>query len=124
MVALLGFSVFLVLFTRRAAREPQQPAFPPPPQKPARARLNQLRQMLPARHAAPPAAAGEAAAPTLGEGYTWEPLPPLHEAPVSPPLKPPPWMIEAGLMKEDTGELPAADLWKPQGERKDADWPH
>jgi hypothetical protein len=97
-VALLVFGLVLVLFTRRTARKPQ-PAFAPRVPGPTQARLTQLHQLLPTRKAAP----------LVEEGDTWEPLPSGQETPAAAPLKPPRWMIEAGLLAEDTGEPPAVN---------------
>ena len=98
-VALLVFGLVLVLFTRRTARQSQRPAFASPVPGPTQARLTQLHQVLPTREAAP----------LLEEGTTWELLPPSQETPASSPLPPPRWMIEAGLLTENTGDQPAAD---------------
>ena len=105
-VALLAFGLFLVRFTRRMARQHQQPAFAPPVPGPTPARLTQLHQVLPAREAAP----------LLEEGDTWEPRPPGQETPSVSALKPPRWMIEAGLLKEDTSDQPAADPPESSGQ--------
>lgn len=114
-VAVLGFGVLLVLFTRRTARAKQHPAFALPAQRAARARLNQLHQLLPTRQGEPPLAAGGTAETRREEGHAWEPLgsPPKPPRPV--PLQPPRWLIESGWLKGDYGDLPTADpqeLWE------------
>ncbi len=53
----------------------------------------------------------------LEQDQGWEPLIPTRELPAATPLKPPRWMIEAGLLKEDSAELPAADRQEPPGKR-------
>jgi hypothetical protein len=90
---------FILLLTRRSTRGAQPPPF-----------------ALPARDAARPwqqrVLPGRRAQALPEEDDVWDPLPPLPEPPASAPLKPPGWMIEAGLLKEESGEWPAAD---PQG---------
>lgn len=112
-IALLGFGGFIVLFSRRAARGPQQPAFAPPARQPTRARLNQLHQLLPARPPTSPPSAEDTVEPMAGEDDAWTPLLSPQEAPPSAPIKPPRWLIDAGLLKDDTGELPAQEPPEP-----------
>ncbi len=77
----------------------------------------QMRPNLPARQArrgrraAPPMPAGGAAEPPK-EGQLWK-LPPPQEPRPQAPLKPPRWLIDAGLLKGDTGEQPAKDSQEP-----------
>jgi hypothetical protein len=48
-----------------------------------------------------------------GEDDAWTPLLSPQEAPPSAPIKPPRWLIDAGLLKDDTGELPAQEPPEP-----------
>lgn len=102
-LALLGFGGFLVLVTRRTARVPQPAGGAPQAQHATRARLNQLRQVLPARHVAPPQAAGRTAEPLLEADSPWKPLSPPQKPLMWAPLSPPRWLIEAGLLQEESG---------------------
>jgi hypothetical protein len=112
------FGTFILLFTRRTARAEQQLPFAPPTKKPTQARLNQLYRLLPARQATLSSAAERAEPEPLPEAdHDWEPLPPLQETSTMSPLKPPRWLIEAGLLKADSGEWPAADQQRPGRER-------
>ncbi len=105
------FGVFILLFTRRTARLEQRTPFAPPSHRPARVRLNYLHRLLPVRQALPMAAM-DRTAELLEEDQDWQPLPPLQEEVSPPPLKPPRWLIDAGLLPGDTGtRLPA----NPQG---------
>jgi hypothetical protein len=108
MLALVAFSVFILLFARRASLAERQLLSAPHTQQPTRARLNQLRQLLPGRQAALPMSAEITKLP-LEEDQDWEALPPLQGTPSLAPLKPPRWLIEAGLITADTGEWSAAD---------------
>lgn len=103
MAALLGFGVFIWLFTRRAARERQQPAFPDYARAPSRERLNQLYQRLPSRNVPQPPPTEEewgAAETTLAEEDT-APPPWFTPAEVSWPStpRPPQWLTDAGILK-------------------------
>lgn len=109
----LGLVACIVLLFRVAARDSRQTAFAPPAPRTTPARLNQLHHLLPTRQAAPLMTAGEAAEPPPEADDGWQPLPPAPETPPSTPLKPPRWMIEAGLLKEETGELPAEQPPEP-----------
>lgn len=111
-VGMLGLAACIVLLNRVAARNSRQAAFASPTHRTTPARLNQLHHLLPTRQAAPPLTAGEAAEPPL-EDDEWQPVPPALETPPATPLKPPRWMIEAGLLKEETGELPAEQPPEP-----------
>jgi hypothetical protein len=98
---LLVFGAFILLFIRRTAHQNQSPALVSPPQKGRQGRPIPYSQMLPTRQA--PQQAGEDAGDALREEcQAWEPVP-------SAPLKPPRWLIEAGLLKEETGDLPAVN---------------
>lgn len=103
-VALLMLGAFIWLFARRAARErQQQSAFPDYARAPSRERLNQLYQMLPSRNVpAPTEEEREAAETPLAE----EDTAPLWTSPseVSWPSspRPPQWLTEAGLLKDNT----------------------
>lgn len=109
----LGLAVCLALLKRVTARDSRWAAFGSPAHRTTPARLNQLHHLLPARQAAPPLGAGEAGEPPLEEDDEWQPLPSAQEPPPSAPLKPPRWMIEAGLLKGETGELPAEQPPEP-----------
>ena len=98
LVAGSGFGLLFVLFARHASRI-QQLAVDVPIGQAGYKRLSQLYRPLPARPSAPQ---GE-------EDEGWEVLTPPEEPPPPPALKPPRWMIEAGLLKDETGELFAAD---------------
>jgi hypothetical protein len=111
-LALLAFGVFMLLETRRVSRKEQrkeQPrTLPAAAQKTAPARLNQRHQVLPMQKAAPPKSAEDTAARRLEQGCTRKPpLTPQETLPTS--LKPPRWLIDAGLLKEDQWDLPAED---------------
>ena len=97
---LLVFSTFIILFTRRQTHQHLSPALISPPQKARQRRLSALSQMLPTRHT-PPQGREDVGDSRLEARQTRESVP-------SPPIKPPRWLIEAGLLKDETGELPAA----------------
>jgi hypothetical protein len=110
-LALLVFGALIALFVRLTPPQ-EQPVFDSSIQKPGHARLNKARQVRPERHAAQPMPAGDAAEPPLKEGQLWK-LPPPEEPRPQAPLKPPRWLIDAGLLKEETGNLPAEDSREP-----------
>lgn len=91
-VVMLGFGGVLMLFTRRAAQVSRSLDFATSAQRPTPARLNHRNQMLPAHDTVPPLT-------TEGRSETM----------AAAPTKPPRWLIEAGLLKEDTQERPAVD---------------
>lgn len=105
----LGLGVFAVLLARRASRA-QQPAFAAPAGRPDAKRLNQLYHPLPAR----------SSAPQVDEDEGWEPLTLPEEPPPLAAPKPPRWLIEAGLLKDETGELFAADAQKLRRKQEEA----
>lgn len=108
-LAMLAFSMFMILFTRRPAREEQQRASAPPAQRPARAGLNQPHQALPMRQDAPSMLAADTAKPPLEKGHIQMSLLPSQELHPPTTLTPPRWLIDSGLLKEGIGELPAED---------------
>jgi hypothetical protein len=109
LVAGSGFGLLFVLFARHASRI-QQPVFGVPTGQAGYKRLNQLYRPLPARSSAPQGK----------EDEDWEVLTPPEEPPPPAALKPPRWMIEAGLLRDETGELFAADPQEPRGKQKEA----
>lgn len=102
-IALLGFGVFIWLFTRRAARErQQQSAFPDYARAPSRERLNQLYQLLPSRKAPQPPPTEEewgAAETTLAEEDTAPRWSAPSEVSWQSPPRPPQWLTDAGILK-------------------------
>jgi hypothetical protein len=96
---------FILLNACRLHHAEQPSPFAPP----TRARLNQLYQLLPARQAAPIGEAEELAEPQLEEDPGWQPLPLQQETGQPSLIKPPRWLIDAGLLPAASGEWPAAD---------------
>lgn len=100
--ALLAFGVFIWLFTRRAAREGQQPAFTDHARASSRERLNQLYQLLPSRNVpAPPPTEEEwgAAETTLAEEDTAPRWSAPSEVSWQSSPRPPQWLTDAGILK-------------------------
>jgi hypothetical protein len=63
-------------------------------------------------------AARDSAALLQEEDQDWQPLPPLQEELSPPPLKPPRWLIEAGLLPGDTAARLAVNQQELSGKRK------
>ncbi|GEM_PF-2847259 len=110
-LVLLIFGGLIVLFVRLAPPQEQR-TLDLLTRTSAQAHPNlPARQARRGRRAAPPTPAGGAAEPPK-EGQLWK-LPPPQEPRPQAPLKPPRWLIDAGLLKEDTGEQPAKDAREP-----------
>ncbi len=89
-VAVLAFSAYMALEARRKPHKARQQTPASAAQQPDRVWLQQSHQALPHPKAAPP----------------------MSEA-SPPPLPPPRWLIDAGLLPEDVGEPPASGTAAP-----------
>ena len=107
MAALAIFGAGIWLFARRARRQGQQPAFASSAHTPSQERLNQLRQLLPARKASSPMP-GEDEPKAAETSIAGEDTSPPWSSPPGPPWspspKPPQWLIEAGFFKGSAEE--------------------
>jgi hypothetical protein len=111
--AALAVGTIVVLVMLRMNRAEQRPAFVPPAPRAAGPWRTEFRQVRPGLLALPsmPAEKTEEALPEEDDG--WEELTYSQQIPSVTPLQPPRWMIDAGLLKEETGERPAADQQEP-----------
>lgn len=111
-LALLAFSVFIVLEARRATRKERQRALASSTQNPAHAQLNQSHQGPPIQKIASPRSAEDTAGRARKKGHTQHPLlPPQETSPA--PIPPPRWLIDAGLLPQNLGEFPSEDTQGP-----------
>lgn len=115
--ALLICGICIWLFARRPLREYQpQPAFTSALHASSRQRLNQLHHVLPARKGAPPPsiqAGQQTAEPRSDEEAAGQPSASSQELPWATVPKPPQWLIDAGVLKQDGSEHPPGMQQEP-----------
>jgi hypothetical protein len=103
---LLIFGAFLWLFIRRTTRQESSPVFVSPAQR-LKLHWRSTRRLW-------PWGARERGAPAPETDQGWELLP-TQELPSPLPFTPPRWLIDAGLLKRETGDPPAANQQGRQG---------